>query len=161
MVPPADAGAADDGSEFVKRELFGGAITVDIPRRFVDVSAFRQASVFVCLERPRVCGVCWATRRDVHHVRCCDFFCGDRFRTTRKSFLTLQPTSQSSLRFVSSRARGVCVCVCECATITSCATRAELCPCTLTLHMNANISIACGHADKPPNFQQMQQRPCV
>ena len=46
----SSAAATDDGSEFVKRELFGGAITVDVPRRFVDVSAFRQVCVqFVAL----------------------------------------------------------------------------------------------------------------
>ena len=37
------AGAAgDDGSEFELRELFGGAMTIEIPRRFTDVSTFRQ-----------------------------------------------------------------------------------------------------------------------
>eukprot|EP00037_Helgoeca_nana_P000073 m.20034 g.20034 ORF g.20034 m.20034 type:complete len:207 (-) comp10103_c1_seq1:9-629(-) len=31
-----------DGMEFVQRHLFGGAVTVQIQRRFVDVSQFRQ-----------------------------------------------------------------------------------------------------------------------
>lgn len=36
--------AAEDGAQFVKRELFGGAITVEVPKRLVDVSPFRQVT---------------------------------------------------------------------------------------------------------------------
>lgn len=42
MAAAAKAPNCGDGDAFVKRELFGGAITMDIPRRLVDVSQFRQ-----------------------------------------------------------------------------------------------------------------------